>query len=600
MSTTDSYEFEKSLREQTMDAETPYSRKNFNFINDINNGSYSVGGSTLVQFDGSSIFNTGHFIDPASMYLTVPIVRVVAFVTSAGAIVAPAAQSITRGNEWVCSLKAGFWNLIQSYEIAIDGRTVVQQTPNTNFYNNFKMLSNMSQDDIESYGSSLGIGAIDNERSIKFSGLASTTCAGGNGVKNNNMFSVVDTTGVVGTTLPNQHQPLPSVFGTQSANTALYVRNIPSASSAIFAASAGGDSNIYGTASNLSLMSVQNMSNEFKSNFQIRNNYMVWIDTAVIRLKDLSNFFDKLPLMQNMNMLLRLYLNTGVVGCTYKTGSGAITFLQGSNTTFTSTCPLIITNLAASAPATTAQIVAGLFIGRATTTSMLGVNLGASEATHPMTSCRLYYGMVQIKPTLLPRYIESSRAKRVLYKHVLYNNIANIDANTNISQLLQSGVTRISGVLLIPWVSASTHGLVTAVDGSGVTTAFSEPISPFDTAPLTSCLSLTSLNVAIGGVNELMNFNQYTYENFLQQVSLYDKVNASDLGLSCGLLNQSRWELAYRYYWIDCSRYSDSIANVPRNVTVTFVNNTLQRIDVAAFVEFISEVTVDCLTGRFA
>jgi len=596
----DTYEFSKSLHEQSLDHETPYSKKQWNYINDTNGGNYTVGGATLVQFDGSSIFNSNHFIPPSDMYTAVPIVRVAAFSTAgSGTAIAPTAVSITAGSEWITSLKAGHWNLLHALEVQNDGRTVIQQTPNINYYNNFTMLSNLSESDLISYGQSIGIGRLDNERSIKFSGTASTSCIGGNGVKNNNIFANVDTTGVIGTSVVGM-QPLNGTFGTQMLNDGLYTRSVPSASSVVFAASAAGASNVYGTTGTLSLMSQTNMNAEFKSNFQISNNYMVWYDTAIIRLKDAHDWFAKMPLVQNLNLQMRMYLNTGVVGMTYKTGSAGPMYMHGTNNTFSSTCPLIVNNLAASAPATTAQLVAGLFIAKSVTTSMLGMNLNVSAAAHPMNSCRLYFSMVQIKPTLLPRYIESNRAKRVLYKTALYQNLANISAGATYSALIQSGVTRISGVLLIPWVSAATHGLITAVDGTAVTVGFSEPNSPFDTAPVTSCLSLTQLNVAIGGVNELMNFASYGYENFLQQVALYDKINASDLGLSCGLINQSRWELAYRYYWIDCSRYADSIADVPRNVTVTFQNNTLQAIDVAAFVESINSLTVDVVTGRLS
>ena len=42
----------------------------------------------------------------------------------------------------------------------------------------------------------------------------------------------------------------------------------------------------------------------------------------------------------------------------------------------------------------------------------------------------------------------------------------------------------------------------------------------------------------VGGINQLQNYYNYTYEDFIQQVSLYEKINSSDMGLSCGLISQ--------------------------------------------------------------
>ena len=60
------------------------------------------------------------------------------------------------------------------------------------------------------------------------------------------------------------------------------------------------------------------------------------------------------------------------------------------------------------------------------------------------------------------------------------------------------------------------------------------------------------------------------------------------------------WEQGYRYYWFDCSRYTNATAKDPRNVSVSFLNNSLQTIDCAVFVEYLSECIIDVETGRIA
>eukprot|EP01036_Dinobryon_divergens_P032654 gene32654-42292_t len=143
-----------------------------------------------------------------------------------------------------------------------------------------------------------------------------------------------------------------------------------------------------------------------------------------------------------------------------------------------------------------------------------------------------------------------------------YNN------GSTYSALVQSGVSNPRGVLLIPFISNNINGSTSAAI-TGITT-FSQIQSPFDTAPATSApISLINLQVAVGGVNQLQNALNYCFENFIEQVSLYEKVNLGDL--------------------------ADLMT--PRNINVTFTNNSNVTIDVMVFTEYFQEMTVDVETG---
>ena len=144
----DTYELAKANQDQSISAETPYEDKQFNFINDINSGVYQNSQQSLVQFDLSSIYNSGKFIDISQMYLTIPIVYTACFSSATPANVAPTANM---GSEFLVTPKSGSWNLIQSLEVVVNGQTVIQQQPNINFHTNFKMLSQMSKDDSENF-----------------------------------------------------------------------------------------------------------------------------------------------------------------------------------------------------------------------------------------------------------------------------------------------------------------------------------------------------------------------------------------------------------------------------------------------------------------
>ncbi len=57
-----------------------------------------------------------------------------------------------------------------------------------------------------------------------------------------------------------------------------------------------------------------------------------------------------------------------------------------------------------------------------------------------------------------------------------------------------------------------------------------------------SPLSLTNLQVAVGGQNVLNSTLNMIYENFLEQVNLAEQLRSSYFGVSTGLISQGYWE----------------------------------------------------------
>ena len=325
----DIYEFSKSNLVQDLSAETPYESKQYNYINDMNNGVYTNSQQTLVQFDLSSIYNSGSFIDMGQMYLTIPMVYTACYSTG----VLPVAPTVNTGNEWLITPKSGSWNLIQSLEIQMNGNTIIQQQPNINMHTNFKMLSQMSEDDLRSFGRTLGIHPDDVQSYIYNSTIGTSGCVGGNGLSNNMIFPV-KSDGTAGVANLNEQ----NAFGAYCAkgsvyNTALQYRSQRIANNT----SANGMNAIF---------SQTNMNAEFLPYFQVANtNYMTWLDIAIIRLKDISDFFAQAPLSKNMNALLRIYINTGVMNITLSKANAGEMLLSSANSTFVNTCPFTINQL---------------------------------------------------------------------------------------------------------------------------------------------------------------------------------------------------------------------------------------------------------------
>jgi hypothetical protein len=546
----DQYELAKSEQPQDLQKEIVYESKQWNFINDINSGVYQNSQLSLVQFDLTSIYNSGSFIDIPQIYLAIPLLYTAAFSNG----VQPIAPTPNGGNEWLVTPKCGSWNLIQSLEVAVQGSSVIQQQPNINFHANFKMLSQLSKDDLDTIGRTLGI-YPDDVFSYFYNGTESSLAngvgpVGGNGLCNNMIFPTTNG-GAEGVANYDQQ----SQWNTYGTAGLVYNKGLQYRSERIAMNTATPANGMN------QLMSTTNMNNEFLPYFAIANTYyMTWYDVAIIRLCDICDFFAQCPLTKNFDGLLRIYFNTGVMNVNLSKATDGGMFLTGSQSTFTNTCPFTINQMPdGEIPANTTNLVVSCNIARSSvSTAYAGVVLSNSGVSHPMNACRCYYPQIKLKPSVALKYISDNRAKRIIFTNVLSNTFQNISSGATFSQLIQSGVRNIKGVLIIPFIAQAIHGLLNTGGFQCNVQPFSPCVSPFDTAPLTTPLSLTQLNIAVGGVNQLMNFYSYTYENFLQQVNLYENINSNDLGLSCKLISQFAWEKGMRYYYIDCSRATDA------------------------------------------
>jgi len=675
----DNYEFIKSTMPQGVELESPYVSKQWGYINDINSQSYSNNGNTLVQFDGSSIFNSSSMVSISEAYITIPIVLCSAYVSSntAGTVITALPANCS---PWaVHGLKSGYFHLINGADLIINGQTIEQFQPQINNYINFRLLSQLSVDDQKNLGPSLGLGdTLDNLSSFKFNGYANqsattagayptpptgsiTGIQGGNGFCNNFPFSLtggfsyiteavvtpavaasvtinisVANTSlsvgqiIIGTGIPNNTYitALNAAFTIITASQAVTiannaelqfytvngasvqgVQNIGTYNDGLVSRlkkysdfTNGTYQNLYGATTGVgtnasNVLALNQISNEFKPFSYVVNGYIITIDTAVIRLKDLFDSIGNWPLTSKFDGIIRLYLNMGSVQSII-CGQGSM-LTSGGGSTFLNTCPLIQNSLI-NTPSTAIGLGSSLCIYKTSTTNLFGgLNLLNSAASHTMTSCRLYYPQVVLKPEKMAMYISQNTAKKICYTSVLYNQFNNISNGTTFSALVQSGVSNIRGVLILGFNSASTNGYINTALGSGYTT-FAQALSPFDTAPASSGpFSLINLQVTIGGTNVLQNTLNYTYENFISQVGSYEKINGmSDIGISCGLISENYWTNFYRAYYVDCTRCNISDMNTPRNVNVSFNNNTNCTLDVMIFTEYFSECVVNVQNGR--
>ena len=192
-----------------------------------------------------------------------------------------------------------------------------------------------------------------------------------------------------------------------------------------------------------------------------------------------------------------------------------------------------------------------------------------------------------MEPSKSLTYIEGNRNKKVVYRTILTNQYNNTTAGGNFNNLINSGVIHPTGILVVPFVT------------SQYATGFADFAwkSPFDTAPATGHpLSLTNFQVSVGGVNQLQSTLNYSYENFIEQVNLAEALTSADFGVSCGLLNQSYWEM-FRYYYVNIERSALTDKNVPRNINISFTNSSQVGVDTLVFIFYSDEFVIDVETG---
>jgi hypothetical protein len=242
---------------------------------------------------------------------------------------------------------------------------------------------------------------------------------------------------------------------------------------------------------------------------------MCWTDYAVIKLSSVFESLSSIGLTRKADIFLRLYINTGTLNVAV---SGPATATPGyslttANNTFNATCPFTVnylTDLAAQGgiPATTPNNTAGLYLARPPATTFSGINLSLSNFSHQLPACRIYYILITLQPAKANEYGDNNRAKKCIYRTVMTNQYNNISSAANFNQLISSGIVHPTEVLIVPYVS------------SQASFSFGDFAwkSPFDTCPGDAHpLSLTNIQVTIGGQNVLQSVINYNYEEFIAE-----------------------------------------------------------------------------------
>ena len=546
-------------------------KKDYIQVLDNMNSQYS---SNQLVFDTSQISNSNKYCNYREAYINLPLTLCLATTTVSNTF---APQVAGTSADYSVGLKNSYFSMIHSMSVDLGGTTICQTTPYMSLYNNFKLLTTLSYQDLLTIGPSIGF-YPDNSASWSYNTAVSVY--GSIGVSNNvNNFVAPVVTGALNSL--------------ETSNTGLYQRQ------------KAWNFNVAGlTAPNQSafsaLITQSSLNTIYKSNV-IKTAAGIWQCQIVanIYLRHLHSFFDKLPLVKGAFMKITLNLNNSV--CAFTADTGATRNLNQVQAS--SSFPLGGVNPIMISSAIAGSGNAGLPAG-VTTTYVASVCVGgnaidatartAGSTTGFLVNASLVCPLYTMNPQYEQAYL-ANVVRKIDYEDIYQYQVLNVPSNTaggSFNNLITNGIAGLKSVLVIPF-----HSPVAAVNNSisPLQSAF-DPAGGGTTSPLTF---LNNFNVVISGQNALYNSEKYTYEAFLNQLLGCNGINGSQVdGLSSGLISQYDFESSYNYYYVNVDRSLPIERGVSKSVNIIGQNMSAFAVDLYVFITYGVSLQINIITGQ--
>lgn len=566
----DNLVFEESISSEVSQSE--FISKKWLYVNDINNGSYS----SQIIIDSTPLANSGGYVNWSEGYIAMPLV--VTLSASAGTVGDDA--SLVGNHSW--AFKSGFWHMINSMSVEFNNQNIVQQTPFLNVFRSFKAMTSFSEDDLKQ-GPSLGF-SPDTAGSWSYSTADNQN---GKGLSNNRSTPdmVLSGTGTIASA------GIPSAFGAQtnpSDNNAFgsqYSHNAGFAKRNEWYGStptqtSKGQNLIMGEADSAVVFKSRRLP---ETTTGLGNTKAGWAVMAKLRLKDLSDYFDKCPLLKGSTM--RFLINTNQSTTTFTTTTTGAEQALATGLSAISATSQGLTNPMMIASGARQQGCSNL----ADATYTLKVAIYKEDNVSPFTvPVRLYAPVYKMNPIAEQRYLSLAPTKRVEYCDIFQYQFNDIGAGQSFNFLVSNGIPNIKSVLVVPFLSATGNG-----------TTYNTLLSPTSTSGATpDPVALSQFNILISGVNLFLNNQLYDFEQFNHELKSSNQLNGSlTTGLASGLISEDDFARGMRYYYGNASRVLPSEEGVSRSVQILGINQCLKAINLMVFVEFKKSMTIDISTG---
>ncbi|NBR23487.1 MAG: hypothetical protein EBU08_06890 [Micrococcales bacterium] len=614
-------------------------RKDWLSILDNQNGSYQGNQSVI---DTSQLANSNKYINYREAYLTVPLLMVLTAPASGTAANAP--LFATRPMDQSVGLKNWYGSIVHSFTLDYNGTTIIQQTPYIGLWNSFKLMTSLSWNDVNTMGSQIGF-YPDTSESVGKVAYNQTA---------------ISQSGTLGTTVNNQLSSAPP-FVMSNANTSRSVLSDSPCNLGLqkrqkmwnfnpqqITGSVTGETNVSqagtffsggaapASSGSQSQGTLTGLTNLWKSYIFSRvdtaagvQGQICWAITAQIYLKHLHSFFERVPLLKGVFCKMTLNLNQSSVSLDAVGGTGTTTGIGGFGSCTVQSplggvSPLMVMSGAevavaqnsTSASADTLVINQGMGaqllnfdtlytlsiqVGNACLNSTQTGATGAQGMGSPLgRSILLNAPAYSFSPVFEASYL-SDPVKKVVYSDVYQYQIVNqISSGGVFNNLITNGIANIKSVLVLPFFSAGTAGVVgtTAATNNGGLVPFQSPFDAAGGGPTSPYIQLNQFNIQISGQNAIYNTERYSYEQWMNQTYGVNAVNGGMTdGLASGLVSQKDFETCYSYYYVNCGRMLPVEEAVPKSVNIIGQNQSAYAIDLYIFVEYGVEIDIDILTG---
>ena len=568
---------------------TIFSRKEYIKLKDNSNGNY---GTNQTVIDTSQLSNSNKYMNYREAYLTVPLL-----ITS-GQTGAATAGQFESGLDLSVAPVSGWWNTIHSITCEYNGTTIIQQTPFLNMFNNFKMLTSLSWQDVYTQGSVIGF-YPDTAGAFNFHAAAD---ADGHGVCSNRNAGAdhANLTADVWwgdkssneSILINESADNPTLEGLKTqlnqfaeqhgggkqSNKGMYERQkfMNLVTDANATNTLGEDANVgvkYSQIKNVVSTLFQNRLVKVAGTGAVRG-YVQYHVLGIIYLKHLHPFFDNIPLCKGAYLRLTLNLNNSSVTCQYEqAANNATKTLTVTNATNANggIFPLTvvsqgvgeggsrrITQITGNAVAAN-TFITDISVGKTVLNNDLKNNIPLTTGTnHVGDEIELHVPSYTFNAVFEQSYLSDPIAT-IKYSDYYQYTVQDIGGLQPFNRLITNGVVGLKSVLIIPMYAKSAPGALNGanITGNHVNASIPSFQSPFSQTGRGTCdplIHLTNFNVVVSGANVLQNNIKYAWEQFIEQTYGVNALNAGMLdGITSGLIDKFGFENQYNYIYIDIS-----------------------------------------------
>lgn len=538
----ENYAYEQTTSKQMLDADTfLVKQKNMTPIIDQQRGSGNYTSSKVI-IDAQSFGNGSDWTNWAEAYITLPYSYTL---TMAAATTSTLNSSTITDANYLIAPKN--MSLVESFRVEQAGRVIVQESANLSHLVNFVKHSTVSREEMQrDVGTTLywPDGSVNTLQAIGIAGS----------VNNANSSTIISNfnEGVFN----RQQAILPSNRLTSYVTAAAGINE-----AATYQAAATFPTSLTGGAAATTVSDVHYL--------------------AVIRLKDLSDYFMKHPLSRGPGYKITLTINQ------------AVTTITSASTTapFNSTYTLSTT-----VPSINSTVQPAMLCVGANTFNATVVGGTASIYTFVLTSAidtsgnARQSGVILNVPSVVlsEEYEAKLLANPIIHRAPFMINSAvytNQTAGSTINLQLFSGISNPRAIVVIPQFTQ-------------VTQTQSSQMNPFNPCPgVSDAVSLTRLQVRVNSKAILPAPTSYLYSNFIDNTSRIFSLNGGLSTLTSGIISLQKFMNNYRYYAFDISLLPEDQRDVNSLITLEAFNNSAVGVDLYVFVLYEQSVTFDNLKG---